>query len=188
MTKDGRGWHNDSKRHAQAARGVKTAGNIREQKAIPISNKSRALSRLKRLARPYLPHSGDVHVFQLPKREKLWYDVGGLERYRENPELVAVLRTWAYLPRERRYVNLSTLRSNQPVSTDYLEDLIRPGDAYLDYVLQSYRDEIVIVRWRGENIITDGHHRLSAMKLLGKRKANVEFLDLDKFIRDAGGN
>ena len=169
-----RGWHGESGRHRLARMGIRSVG--------PPS-KSRALSRLRALS---VQGEDTVFVFPLPKPGKMWYDVGGKDHI-ENPDLRAALRTWIYLPEkhwERRDVNLDTLRSEQPVFADYIEGFIRSGEAYMDYRTGEHRDEIVIVRWRGENIIADGHHRLSAMKLLGRRTADVEFLDLDKFIRE----
>lgn len=151
---------------------------------VELPKKAQALIRLKALMS--VQNEDTVFVFQLPKPGKLWYDIGGLEPFHENPGLMKKLRNWLYLPREhweRRHINLSTLHSNQPVFTDYLKDFISSGEA-LDYRSGDRGGEITVVRWRGENIIADGHHRLSAMKLLGKREADVEFLDLDKFIRE----
>ncbi len=171
----GRGWHGESERHRLARMGVKSVGP---------SSKSRALSRLKKLSPGMDKFSAcQVFVFPLPKPGKMWYDIGGKDHLKD-PDLRAALRTWQYLPREHHRINLNTLRSNQPVFTDYIVGFIRSEEAYLDYRSEDPGDEIVVVKWRGENIIADGHHRLSAMELLGKRKADVEFLDLDKFVKE----
>ncbi len=171
MAKRGRGWHGEPERHRLARMGIR---GVRPSKA-------QAVAQLKRLAMEQ-SYTGtveveDLYIFPLAKN-KLWYDIGGKDHLK-NPDLRAALDAWLYLPRERRRVNLDTLHSNQSVDTDHIEELIRSGNARLDYQSE-YGDEIVVVRWRGENIIADGTHRLTAMKLLGRRDAEVEFLDLDK--------
>ncbi len=157
MVKRGKGWHGEPHRHSLAARGMTRLG-------------AQTVYRYKGHGGVLGPPS--VRVF--PPVEEKWHLE--LNRVKTPQPLLS-------LPMESREIALDGLRSGQTGTfVDQLEPLIRAEGADLDR--SNYEDPIIVVKWRGEKVIFEGNHRLAAMKLLGKQKAWVDFLDLDRFIKE----
>ncbi len=153
----GRGWHGEPHRHSLAARGMTRLG-------------AQTVYR-------YKGHGGVLG----PPSVRVFPPVG--EKWHLELNRVKTPHPLLSLPMETKNISLDGLRSGQTGTfIDQLEPLIRTGSVDLDRY--NPEDPIIVLRWRGENVIMEGNHRLAALKLLGNRNAYVEFLDLDKFIKE----
>ena len=64
------------------------------------------------------------------------------------------------------------------VDVSSIRRLIREFDP--KFVLEPGED-IGIARWKGRNVVVDGHHRIASQRLLGQRTVRGEIYDLDAF-------
>lgn len=152
------GWRQEHARHVAAGRGIKTF------RKLPV-HRFKGPNGL-----------GPPHVFAFPwidKVDKTWDD--GLQQALKQSGISSIWKLpSAYEDIDLDAKNLYT--GQQGVFVDQLKPLMKT-----DYELDYYNpdDPIVVVRFRGKNVVFEGNHRLAAMKLLGKHSANVEVFDAD---------
>ena len=82
----------------------------------------------------------------------------------------------------KKTMKLSELSTAQAKnSTEALQEMLKALNT--PEKIKAVNAPIRVIRYNGENILTDGNHRATLLKSMGEKNVQVEFIDLDKLLK-----